>query len=64
MYSKPVDKKDGVLSDQIGKLELYYSRKDYSDKLRRIIYYDAERQKYLVFITNNTSLKAKEIAML
>jgi len=64
MYSKPVDKTTGVQSDQIGVLETYYSKKDYPDKLRRIKYYDAERKKDLVFITNNTILKATEIAML
>jgi len=64
MYSKAVDKTTGVQSDQIGRLEVYYSRKDYPDKLRRIKYYDEDRQKYLVFLTNNTSLKANEIALL
>lgn len=64
MYSKSVDKTTSVLSDQIGKLETYYSKKDYPDKLRRIKYYDKEHKKYLVFLTNNTDLKAAEIAML
>jgi hypothetical protein len=64
MYSKAVDKTTGVQCDQIGKLEGYYSRKDYPDKLRRIKYYDEDRQKELVFLTNNTDLKAIEIAFL
>jgi len=64
MYSKAVDKATGILSDQIGKLEVYYSKKDYPDKLRRIKYYDEEHKKNLVFLTNNTDLKAKEIALL
>jgi hypothetical protein len=64
MYSKSVDKMTGVQSDQIGKLEGFYSRKDYPDKLRRIKYHDEDRQKYLVFLTNNTVLKANEIAFL
>jgi len=64
MYSKTVDKTTGVQSDQISVLETYYSKKDYPEKLRRIKYYDAERNKHLVFITNNTTLKASEIAML
>ena len=64
MYTKTVDKTTGVQSDQIGVLEVYYSKKDYPDKLRRIKYYDAERKKHLVFVTNNTILKATEIAML
>jgi hypothetical protein len=64
MYSQPVDNTTGVLYDQIGKLEIYYSKKDYPDKLRRIKYFDEERKKELVFLTNNTNLAAKEIAML
>jgi hypothetical protein len=64
MYSRSVDKITGVLSDQIGKLETFYSKKDYPDKLRRIKYYDKEHSKILVFLTNNTDLKAIEIAML
>ena len=64
MYSRAVDKTTGVQCDQIGKLETYYAKKDYPDKLRRIKYYDLERDKHLVFLTNNTDLKATEIAML
>jgi hypothetical protein len=64
MYSKAVDKTTGVQCDQIGKLETYSSKKDYPDKLRRIGYFDEERKKDLVFITNNFDLKATEIALL
>jgi len=64
MYSKAVDKTTGVLYDQIGRLETYYSRKDYPEKLRRIKYYDQNRDRTFIFITNNTDLKAEEIAML
>jgi hypothetical protein len=64
MYSNPVDKTKGVKYDQIGKLETFYPKKDYPGKLRRIRYYDEESKKELVFLTNNTSLEATEIAML
>ena len=64
MYSNQVDKTKGVKYDQIGKLETFYPRKDYPDKLRRIRYYDDESNKELVFLTNNTSLEATEIATL
>lgn len=64
IYSKPVDKKIGVLYDQIGMLETYKSKKEYPDKLRRIKYYDDESKKKFVFLTNNTELKAVEIALL
>jgi len=64
MYSKKVDKKTGVLSDQIGKLEIYQSSRHYPEKLRRIRYYDEITKMELIFITNNTTLDATEIALL
>lgn len=64
MYSNQVDKTKGVQYDQNGKLEGYYSKKDYPGKLRRIKYYDKESKKTLIFLTNNTDLDANEIAML
>jgi hypothetical protein len=64
MYSSAVDKTTGVLYDQIGRLETYYSKKDYPEKLRRIKYYDQNQDRTFIFITNSMDLKAKEIAML
>ena len=64
MYSKTVDSSAGVKYDQIGKLKLYYSKKHYPEKLRSIKYFDQEQQKELIFLSNNTDLSAKKIAML
>ncbi len=64
MYSKAVEKTTGVIYDQIGVLETYKSKKGYPEKLRRIKYYDKENQKEFIFLTNNTELKAEEIAFL
>lgn len=64
MYSMPVNKKNGVLFDQTGKLETYKSKKEYPEKLRRIKYYDSESQKTFIFLTNNIDLKAEDIAFL
>jgi len=64
MYSRAVDKTTGVQSDHIGKLEIYKSKNEYPEKLRRIKFYDAEHDKNLVFLTNNMDLKASEIAFL
>lgn len=50
--------------DQIGTLETYKSLKAYPDKLRRVKYYDEERDRKFVFITNNMVLSAEETAML
>ena len=62
IYSRPVDKTTGVRCDQIIKLNNFYSKKDYPEKLRRIKYYDTETGKYYVYLTNNFELEAKTIA--
>jgi hypothetical protein len=64
IYSRVVDKTTGVLSDQTGKLVIYKSKNEYPEKLRRIKFFDCEHNKVLVFLTNNTNLKASEIAFL
>ena len=64
LYSQPVDKSTGVQCDQIIVLNGFYARKDYPEKLRRIRYYDAEKKKRLVFLTNNFTLPALTIAEL
>jgi hypothetical protein len=56
MYSNNVEKSSGVLSDQIGKLEGFYSLQYYPDKLRKIKYYDEETDRIFEFITNNFDL--------
>jgi IS4 transposase len=45
-------------------LETYYSAQGYPEPLRRIRYYDAERDKLLVFLTDDFSLPATTIAAL
>jgi hypothetical protein len=64
MYSAKVDKHSGLRYDQTIKLKGFYVSKDYLEKLRRIKYYDKEKDKTLTFITNNFNLNALEIAML
>jgi hypothetical protein len=64
VYSAKVDKKKGVLCDQIIKLTGFYTSKKYPKKLRRIKYYDAIKGKKLEFVTNNFRLSALEIALL
>lgn len=64
MYSSKVNKKAGVICDQVVKLSGFYSRKYYPDKMRRIKYYDQEHQRIITFLTNNFKLKAIDIAAL
>lgn len=63
-YSHEVDKSTGVQCDQTVVLETYYSAQGYPEPLRRIRYYDADRDKRLVFLTNDFSLPATTIAAL
>jgi hypothetical protein len=64
LYSRPVDKSQGVQCDQIIVLKGFYPKKDYPDKLRRIRYFDVTQNKWLVFLTNNFTLPAFTIAQL
>jgi len=64
LFSQPADKAKGIQADQIIQLHGFYSRRDYPDRLRRIRYFDAEKQKRLVFLTNNFTLPALTIAEL
>lgn len=64
MYSSKVDKSTGIKCDQTFKLKGFYASKDYPEKLRRVKYYDIEKDKTLTFLTNNFELSAIEIAML
>jgi len=62
IYSAPVDKTIGVQADQTVLLVGYKSRLAYPDPFRRIRYHDVERDKRLVFLTNNFLVPAKTVA--
>jgi hypothetical protein len=62
--SRPVDKATGLRSDQIGKLTIPKSRGDFPTYLRRLHFYDEEKQKHLVFLTNNLQIPALTVAKL
>jgi hypothetical protein len=64
ILSHPIDKTTGVQCDQTIALICFYPAKGYPDRLRRIRYWDAERQTRLVFLTNNFALPATTIAEL
>jgi len=64
IYSRKVDKSTGVQTDQIGRLTGFYVSKDYPEKLRKVKYYDSEMNRTFVFLTNNMTLTAQEIALL
>lgn len=60
--SRPVDKNIGLRCDQSIGLKTAKSKRDYSEKLRRIRYLDTESGQNLVFITNHFGLAAMTIA--
>jgi Domain of unknown function (DUF4372)/Transposase DDE domain len=62
IHSASVDKAIGVQADQTVLLVGYKSRMAYPDPLRRVRYHDAERDKRLVFLTNNFLIPAKTVA--
>jgi transposase len=63
-YSQPVDKSTGVLSDQTVILSSRATATAYPDTLRKVSYFDAERNKRLKFLTNNFTLSALTIAQI
>lgn len=64
LYSVATNRSKGIICDQTIMLKGYYSLKGYPEKLRRIKFYDEEQKRTFVFITNNFSLAALDIAML
>jgi hypothetical protein len=62
--SNPVDAATGVLSDRRIMLIGRYTRLHYAAQLRRIEFHDAERDRVLIFLTNNFELQAVQIAQL
>jgi IS4 transposase len=64
LYSSPIDKTAGVRSDQTVVFANYYAARDYPTQLRRIRYYDAQNDRYLIFLTNSFKLPAALIAEL
>ena len=64
IYSHKVDKTIGVRCDQTVVPTGFYSKKDCPEKLRRIKYFDAEKGRSFVFLTNQFTLPALTITEL
>ena len=60
----PVNEKNGVMSDQIGKLTGFYISQYYPDEIRKVVYYDKEINRTFVYLTNNMKLTSEQIALL
>ena len=61
---RAVDKTTGLRSDTTIRLNGVKSAKSYPDRLRRVVFHDDERDRRLVFLTNNFTLPALTIAQL
>ena len=61
-YSRPKTPKGNILYDQIGVLEVFYSKKKYPAVLRRVKSRDPETGKIIVILTNNLEVSAQTIA--
>jgi hypothetical protein len=64
IYSNKVNKNTAIKYDQIGKIEGFYTSKDYPKNIRKIKFFDSENKKTLIFMTNNFELSAQDIALL
>jgi len=64
IYSNKVDKSTGIIYDQTVVPTGFYTKKDYPEKLRRIKYFDAEKGRSFVFLTNQFIFPALTIAEL
>ena len=58
------DKNNGILCDQRIKLKGTLSLEKYEKEFRRIKYYDSEQKRSYIFLSNNMTLPASEIALL
>lgn len=61
---RPVDRATGLRSDQTIMLRIRHSRRLYPQPLRYVSYYDVERDRRLVFLSNNFRLPALVITQL
>jgi len=64
LYSHAVDKATGLICDQTVVLTGINTMRHYPEKLRRVRYFDAEKDKRLTFLTNNFLLPALTIAQM
>lgn len=64
LYSMPVDKSTGLRCDQIVVPTGFYPRKNYPDKLRRVVFVDTDKDNRLNLLTNQMTLSPLTIAEL
>lgn len=60
-YNNP---SSGIMADQIIRFKGYKTKKQYPNKLRRVVFYDYGGNRTFVFYTNNFEITAEQVAML
>ena len=60
--SNPVKKSTGLRADQTITFTTWQACHDYPETLRRVVFFDAEQQRRLVFLTNHFGIPAKTVA--
>lgn len=58
----PVLKKGNILKDQVIRLTVYRSKEAYPKEIRRVVVWDEERDRELVFLTNHMGFAASTVA--
>ena len=62
--SQPIDADTGLCSDHLGRLQGFYSRKAFPDKLRLVRFYDRVQDRRFGFLSNHLLLPALTICQL
>jgi hypothetical protein len=60
--SHRVDKSIGLRADQSVVFTTWQARHDYPETLRRVVFFDVEQERRLVFLTNHFGIPAKSVA--
>ena len=60
-YNNP---SSGIMADQIIRFKGHKTKKQYPNKLRRVVFYDYDGNRTFVFYTNNFEVTAEQVALL
>jgi hypothetical protein len=58
----PAKQNLGIIADELIVMENFYEQKKYPESLRRITFYDKEKKRIFIYLTNNKTLAATSIA--
>ena len=64
LYSRAVDKATGLRADQTVRFDVWRTRQQYPDHVRRVKFFDCDYNRTFVFLTNNFELDALVVTQL